>query len=35
MFIAGSLLTSCVVVRGKDGVPGKPGSSGVSNHSSK
>lgn len=24
-----SLLTSCVVVRGKDGAPGKPGTSGV------
>ncbi len=33
MFIAASLLTSCVVVREKDGVPGKPGSPGSSDGS--
>ncbi len=29
LFIACSLLASCVVVKGKDGVPGKQGTSAV------
>lgn len=29
LFIACSLLASCVVVKGEDGAPGKPGTSAV------
>ncbi|WP_262713531.1 hypothetical protein [Chryseobacterium sp. SN22] len=35
LLITGSLMTSCVIMKGKNGAPGKPGTSAVSNNSSK
>ncbi len=35
MLIAGSLMMSCIAIRGKDGAPGKPGTSGANSNSGK